>query len=570
MHKYIKVLPIICAGVIALGGCVGVDAVETMNARMPDNEITSSETIPIFKESLAPESSAEAAEKPKAAQPNSKRANLRFPLAYVQDGKNAFYADSYSYTRENTLYGVIDGNGEVVIPFVYSDMWAKSYGYHCRRKDGEAWVEDNFDLDGQPVDLTVGYPVGSGDFYTLPAEEQGFDDLIRRSDSAKLAKVDCRGENPSYRIYVNDQGQRRLTIYTQYDETHTRIYDYDKLLSVDPKEVETAEVINDKFRNYGDGEGKSYFIYTMSDEGIIRCARGEQPPQVDFLDFDGNLLASYPYESIGRSDDGYWLATVPNPKNPDGDGLTGYVSPEGEELIPFQYREAHFFVGDYALVQEYVSYQEDFGDEGWRIIDRQGNNVIAPEVQEQLGSFMSSFGDSYFFEFWEQGYCGCGADGGSPIYLKYDGTLLDFQQEIGILDGDYVFTPLYASLVKVLRQNPDQGTQSVGVYDIEAQNWLIPLAEDRSIHQRLEKRNPSFFGDLGNELLHLELISRTTQGDVSSDLYSEDGRKIAENVEMVIGSANGEFIVEVGGKWQFIDEKGVLQYVADPPPLSAE
>lgn len=138
----------------------------------------------------------------------------------------------------------------------------------------------------------------------------------------------------------------------------------------------TGQQVGATYRNI------SYFSEGLAaarpiDAAVDQVSRHEHPEQTElylwgFVNENGMLAINAHYREVTPFKEG--LAAVV----PEGSKLWGYLDRNGRMAIPATFDKAEPFSEGYASVRQ---------NHKWGIIDRQGNFILSPEYQEQIGPF---------------------------------------------------------------------------------------------------------------------------------------------------------------------------------------
>lgn len=299
------------------------------------------------------------------------------------DAIGSFY-EGRAIVSKNGKYGVIDINGNVIVPCTYSNIHQFSEGVAACRNDSDGWAF--MDLNGQIVvkvadgldvqgDFREGYCVVSGsveldDDYTLKygyIDKTGQLSIDLQFDYAwefqeglaSVSKEDEFGNDVSF--YINEKGQAVFPY--EYLSCHEFIGGYAKVYAQHRKyfviNKDCQIIYKFKKESYWEDVSTKFISYGLG--GKLLWFR---PGKQDKYYFWNNVKTIY----RGFSEGYIAICSSKNEK-------WGFITEAGKEAIPFIYDEAHDFKDGLAAVKV---------DSLWGFIDYTGMMVIKPVYDKVL------------------------------------------------------------------------------------------------------------------------------------------------------------------------------------------
>lgn len=448
------------------------------------------------------------------------------------------------------LYGVISGDGEIKIPFRFNSIKEIQDGYLCvlTTEAGDE-IQTGFDVQGNPLTIDPNdynweqHKIGNGDFYQQSTADETKIDIYRTTDQEKLLSYDANGTFQSY-IIRGTRGNRALLI-TVADQTgnYFEMYDYDLLLQIETEEVAEALIIrmdgfpklNLQLENYGD-----FFVFVQT---------GERD-RYGLMDLTGEIILDndYNYLEVPESYYDQKLLIAYNEED-----LAGYIDDQGNQFIDFQYQEAYPFYRGYALVKP-------ASKDGWQIINRNGDYLLDQEFSANLGQLESNFGITEYAEFNSQN--------GDQIYVKYDGSPVDFNQLLELeaaAEASYYFYPMFQNVIMVERYWEAGDIYARGLFDLTANRFLVPLPDELNYRSDLEYIDEQDTKGV-NPYIEYREESRNEQF-VLNTIYNLDGTVIVNEYERLIAVSRHMFLVEKDDYWCWYNRSGTCLYEFPNPLL---
>lgn len=438
-------------------------------------------------------------------------------------------------------YGVIDGQGNIIVPFQYETIQRRQEGYSAGKKQQQDYQMVALDFNGNPADFDpmdtdLDYLlIGQGDLYYKFSEDFINITIYRTVDDQEMLHFSSEGDFSALEV-SDTSGNRRL--FVQVDEgngAYFTLFDLDLLLAGTLEQADAALLARH------DGIARLYPTReeVKTTDCLVYSVYNENGGGYGLVDLDGNLITEpvYQYLDNGIFSDRYEHDMI---AAKDASGLCGYIDKDGNVQIPFQYKDTKPFYKGYATVK--------MKDGTGAVIDKTGAQIS--RIENPGLDFYFGYSDYVVTE-----------DGWTAV--KYDGTIVDLRtafDEKPAGDAAYAFNVGYGRVfMAVERYWPETKQWQYGLFNPDSSEWLIPFSGSDTMS----------YISIDTDASYMEYnVSEDEDGeDELKTLYNMDGKAMISGYNQLVTTEDGLFLIETGELWAWYDSQGNKLFEFERPEL---